>query len=132
MSRARFRRVWSTAVLFIAASPAACHHESSSESKRDPGAMDGMEQTAARRVGLESAADAMQRRDLQRLKMLSVWVRGRARVVLFEPDDLKALDVAITCLDGSLAPSERTQALGQIKTGKLLKPARELCLSAAE
>lgn len=119
-------------MLFIAASPAACHHESSSESKRDPGAMDGMEQTAARRVGLESAADAMRRRDLQRLKMLGVWVRGRARVVLFEPDDLKALDLAITCLDGSLAPSERATALDQIKSGKLIRPARALCLSEAE
>jgi len=87
-----------------------------------------MELTAARRVGLESASDGMRRRDLKRLKMLSVWVRSRAQVVLFQPDDLSSLDLAIECLEGSLLPAQVASRLEQISTGQLLAPARTLCL----
>lgn len=110
--------VFVSSALCLAAQLGACHHDSANETKRDPARLDGMEQTAARRVGLESATEAMQSRDLERLKMLSVWVRGRAKVVLFAADDLKSLDLAIACLDGSLAPGDRTPALDQVKSAR--------------
>ena len=91
-----------------------------------------MERSAARRVGLESTIDAMQRGDLNRLKMLSVWARTRAQVALFEADDLSSLDLAIECLDGSMTHADRLTALDKIKSGQLLKPARDLCLAGSE
>ena len=119
MNDARLCRVWSLGLLCVASSVAACHHDA--DKKRDPGALDGVQRTAARRVGLESAIDAMQRRDLNRLKMLSVWARTRTEVALFEADDLSSLDAAIGCLDGSLARADRQAALDKIQSGTLLK-----------
>jgi len=96
------------------------------------GELDGMQLEAASRVALESAADAMVRHDLQRLKMLSVWVRGRAQVVLFQPNDLSALDLAIACLERSVSPSQAAASLEKLSSGKLLLPARVLCSEQAE
>jgi len=131
MSNARLSWLRSTALLCVAGWPVACRHDSPSDTKRDPAVLDGMELTAARRVGLESAADAMRRGDLKRLQMLHVWVRNRAQVVLFQADDLKSLDLAIGCLDGSLGQSERSARLEQVKSGQLIEPARAACLEAA-
>jgi hypothetical protein len=125
MKDARLGRVWSLALLCAWGSASACHHDA--ETKRDPAALDGVQRTAARRVGLESAIDAMQSRDLNRLKMLSVWARTRTQVALFEADDLSSLDAAIGCLDGSLARPDRQAALDKIESGKLLKPATAVC-----
>jgi hypothetical protein len=126
------RRLRCLAALVAACWGSACQHESSLDAKRDPAVLDGMELTAARRVGLESAADAMQRGDLERLRMLSVWVRRRAQVVLLEPADLDALDHAVACLADSSARAKELAALQELKTGALLKPARELCGRDAE
>ena len=126
---------WVRAVLAgsVATTALACRHEPSPAARAHAdGGLDGMELSAATRVGLESATDAMERRDLKRLKMLSVWVRGRAQVVLFTPDDLRSLDLAITCLEGGLSRSERTAAFDEIKTGQLSKAARSLCLDDEE
>jgi hypothetical protein len=131
MNDAHLGRIWSLIVLGVAGGPCACHHDTT-DSKRDPAAMDGMERSAARRVGLESTIDAMRRGDLNRLKMLSVWARTRAQVALFEADDLSSLDLAIECLDGSMTHADRLAALDKIKSGQLLKPARELCLAGSE
>lgn len=131
MNDARLGLIWSLVVLGVAVGPCACHHDTT-ESKRDPAALDGMERSAARRVGLESAVDAMQRGDLNRLKMLSVWARTRAQVALFEADDLSSLDLAIECLDGGMTRADRLAALDKIKSGQLLNPARELCLAGSE
>jgi hypothetical protein len=131
MNDARPRQIWSLIVLGIAGTPCACQHDAT-DSKRDPAALDGMERSAARRVGLESTIDAMQRGDLNRLKMLSVWARTRAQVALFEADDLSSLDLAIECLDGSMTHADRLTALAKIKSGQLLKPARDLCLAGSE
>jgi hypothetical protein len=116
----------------MAAGPSACNHERPAGTKRDPNVLDRMELAAARRVGLESATDAMQRGDLKQLKMLDTWVRKRAQVVLFNPDDLESLDLAISCLDGSLAPADREAALDKIAGGQLINPARDLCLEPAD
>ncbi len=89
--------------------------------------LDGMQLESAGRVALESAADAMARRDLQRLKMLAFWVRERAQVVLFKPNDLSALDLAIACLERSVPPSEALTSLGKLTSGKLLVQARGVC-----
>src|SRR5882757_2661262 len=121
MNDARLSRVWSLVPLCVAGLASSCHHDP--ETKREPGAMDGVQRTAARRVGLETAIDAMQRGDLNRLKMLGVWARTRTTVALFEADDLSSLDVAIACLDGSLVRADRQAALAKIQSGKLLKPA---------
>jgi hypothetical protein len=133
MNDARLSRVWRRAALValaVAGPLGACHHDP--EKKRDPAAMDGVQRTAARRVGLESAIDAMQRGDLNRLKMLGVWARTRTQVALFDADDLSSLDVAIACLDGSLARADRQAALDKIQSGQLLKPASDLCLAGSE
>ncbi len=100
--------------------------------KRDPNVLDGVELSAARRVGLETASEAIQKGDVKKLKMLAVWVRKRAQVVLFEPDDLAALDIAITCLDGSLPEGERAAALAKVESGKLIRDARDVCLDQGE
>ena len=91
------------------------------------GELDAMQLEAAGRVALESAADAMERRDLQRLRMLSRWVRERAQVVLFQPNDLSALDLAIGCLDHSVPPRQAVASIQKLTSGKLLTPARNLC-----
>ncbi len=96
------------------------------------GGLDAMQLEAAGRVALESAADAMERRDLERLKMLSKWVRGRAQVVLFGPSDLGALDLAIGCLDRSVSRSEALASLAKLGKGKLSIPARSLCEETPE
>ncbi|HEY3254504.1 MAG TPA: hypothetical protein VGJ91_11160, partial [Polyangiaceae bacterium] len=84
--------------------------------------LDGMERFAARSVSIETAIDAMQERDLKKLKMLSVWVQKRDKTILLTPDDLSSLDLAIECLEQKLTQDERAAALDQIKSGKL-KPA---------
>jgi hypothetical protein len=86
-----------------------------------------MQMSSARRVALESTAAAMKRRDLQRLKQLSNWVRNRAQVALFEADDLAALDIAIECLEHSSAPTEQLARLDGLKSGSLRVPARDVC-----
>ena len=93
--------------------------------------LDGMQLDSARRVALESATAAMQRRDLQRLKQLGTWVRGRAQVVILEPNDLQALDLAIACLE---QPASAASSLAQVQAidgGKLKEPARALCESSS-
>ena len=59
--------------------------------------------------------------------MLSRWVRERAQVVLFKPNDLSALDLAIGCLDRSVPPQEAVASLKKLSSGKLLMPASTLC-----
>jgi len=114
-------------ILLTLATAAACRRDNPRERKRDPAVLDGMELNARRRISLESAADAMRRGDLNRLEMLSIWVRTRAQVVLFEPADIESLDRAITCLkDGSTRSAELT-ALARLKSGTLLQPARDAC-----
>lgn len=129
------QRVW-FAVLALAgfAVGFACRGESKPYPSKPlaSGELDGMQLEAAGRVALESAADAMVRHDLQRLKMLSVWVRGRAQVVLFQPNDLSALDLAIGCLERSVSPREAAASLEQLTSGKLLVPARVLCAEQPE
>ncbi len=94
--------------------------------------LDGMERFAARSVSIETAIDAMQERDLKKLKMLSVWVQKRDKTVLITPDDLSSLDLAIACLEQKLTQEERRAALDEIKSGKLKAPAREVCIEEAE
>jgi hypothetical protein len=130
MNDARLDRVWGLVALCVVSPAGGCHHDSTS--KRDPAVLDGVQRTAARRVGLESAIDAMQRRDLDRLKMLRVWARTRTQVALFDADDLASLDLAIACLDGTLARADRQASLDKIKSGKLLQPTSDLCLADSE
>lgn len=128
-------RNWVSVLAFVGFVVAfACHGESKPFPTKPlaSGELDGMQLEAAGRVALESAADAMVRHDLQRLKMLSVWVRGRAQVVLFKPNDLSALDLAIGCLDKSVSPSEAAARLGKLTSGKLLVPAQVLCAEQSE
>jgi hypothetical protein len=132
-------RAWLSAVLLFAAvlGSTGCERENEALTKNDklePSAkndktvLDGMQLSAARRVGLESAVDGLARGDLQRLKMLRQWALGRAQVVLFSDEDMAALDLGIACLDGSLAPSERPAAVDRLQPSQLRQPARALCL----
>jgi superfamily II DNA or RNA helicase len=91
-----------------------------------------MERFAARSVSIETAIDAMQQRDLKKLKMLSVWVQKRDKTVLLTPDDLSSLELAIECLEQKLSQDERSAALDEIKSGKLKAAAREVCIEEAE
>jgi len=124
-------RVWAAVVGALIAAPA-CQRESASKSDQGypvPAAsgLDAMQLSSARRVALESATAAMQRRDLERLKQLSIWVRNRAQVPILEPDDLAALELAIQCLEAVSAPSDALARLDQLKSGKLKQPAQTLC-----
>jgi hypothetical protein len=94
--------------------------------------LDGMERFAARSVSIETAIDAMNERDLKKLKMLSVWVQKRDKTVLLTPDDLSSLDLAIACLEEKLTQDERKVALEQIKSGKLKPAAREVCIEEGD
>jgi hypothetical protein len=94
--------------------------------------LDKMQLSSARRVALESAVAAMERHDLQRLKQLEVWVKNRAQVAIFEPDDLRALELAVSCLEHVPPPPETLAQLEQLKSGKLRAPARAACGSAAQ
>ena len=94
--------------------------------------MDGLERYTARSVSIETAIDAMQQRDVKKLKMLGVWVRQRDKTVLLTEDDLSSLDLAVDCIEGNRSKEERSEALDQIKSGKLKGPARELCLEEEE
>jgi hypothetical protein len=91
------------------------------------GKLDAMQLSSARRVALESAAAAMQHRDLGRLKQLDLWVKNRAQVAIFEADDLRSLELAITCLEHVPPPPEALGQLEQLKSGSLRSPARALC-----
>lgn len=88
--------------------------------------LDGMQLWAARRVTMETARTAMQHRDLPRLKQLAVWVRHRAHVSLFEPDDVAALDIAIQCLERPAEPTEQLASLERL-SGALRGPAHDVC-----
>ena len=94
--------------------------------------LDGMERFAARSVSIETAIDAMQQRDLKKLKMLSVWVQKRDKTVLLTPDDLSSLELAIECLEQKLTQDERSAALDAIKSGKLRVAAREVCIEETD
>jgi hypothetical protein len=124
-------RVWAVVLGALISAPA-CQRESASKTDQGypaPSAsgLDGMQLSSARRVALQSATAAMQRRDLERLKQLSIWVRNRAQVAILEPDDLAALDLAIQCLESVSAPTDALSSLDQIKSGKLKQPAQTLC-----
>ena len=132
-------RSWVWAVLFVALwQTLACDRptgfkKSSSAAPSGSGQkLDGMQFSSARRVALESAIDAMKRRDLARLKQLSIWVRGRAQVAIFEPDDLTALDLAIQCLEQVSPPSDALQTLDALGSGQLRKAARGVCAGNPE
>jgi len=122
------------AVLVAALALAACKGEQDKPIRGDRSVrpLDGMERFAARSVSIETAIDAMQQRDLKKLKMLSVWVQKRDKTVLLTPDDLGSLDLAIECLEEKLTQDERTEALDEIKSGKLKAAAREVCLEDAD
>ena len=131
-SSSSFRWLGGVLILLALAAASACRRDTPPERKRDPAVLDGMELNAARRVGLESAADAMRRGDLDRLEMLSVWVRKRAQVVLFEPADVESLDRAISCLKDGSTRSAELSALARLKSGTLLQPARDACQRTPE
>jgi hypothetical protein len=86
-----------------------------------------MQLSSARRMALQSAIGAMRQHDLQKLKMLDVWVRNRAQITLMEPDDLAALAIAIACLEAGTPPSDSESKLDALQTGKLREPARAAC-----
>ncbi len=94
--------------------------------------LDGLERFTAQSVSVETAIEAMQQRDLKKLKMLGVWVRNRDKTVLMTKDDLSALDLAVECLEGKKSQQERTTAIDSIESGKLKAPARSLCLPEEE
>jgi hypothetical protein len=94
--------------------------------------LDGMQLASARRVAIESAIAAMKRRDLARLKQLSLWVRGRAQVAVLEPNELQALDLAIQCLEQVAPPSAATAKLDALGPGQLQKATRGVCGGSGE
>jgi hypothetical protein len=129
-ARSWVRAALPTALCLICACENKTGYESDKRSSSPAAAaseLDGMQLSSARRVALESAISAMQRRDLTRLKQLGVWVRGRAQVVILEPDDLKALDLAIECLEQVAPPSDAIARVDALGSAKLQKAAREVC-----
>lgn len=102
-------------------------HEEQATTVASGSKLDGMQLDSARRVALQSAADAMKARNLPRLKQLSSWVRGRAQVVIFQASELDALDLAIACLEAGTAPADTKARLQSMQPNKLRAPASELC-----
>ena len=129
-----FRWLGRAAMLLAALSSLACQEQKDKPIRGDRSVrpLDGMERFAARSVSIETAIDAMQERDLKKLKMLSVWVQKRDKTVLLTPDDLRSLDLAIECLEQKLTQEERSKALDAIKSGKLKVATREVCIEDAE
>ena len=107
----------------------ACHKQEPEQKERPARAMDGLERYTARTVSIETAIDAMQQRDAQKLKMLGVWVRKRDKTVLLTADDLRSLDLAVECIESNPSKEQRLAALDLIKSGKLKAAARDLCLN---
>ena len=143
MNFATLRCLWQTAfatrvVGILGASTlvalAACQKDAPSRADGSAGArpMDGLERYTRRNVSLETAIDAIEQRDVKKLKMLSVYVRNRDKTALFSEDDLSSLDLAIECLEGAKSQEERSAALDEIQSGKLKKAAREACLEEQE
>jgi len=134
MGFAMLRRIRRATILVAAFSLPACQEQKDKPIRGDRSVrpMDGMERFAARSVSIETAIDAMQQRDLNKLKMLSVWVQKRDKTVLLTPDDLSSLELAIECLEQKLSQDERSAALDEIKSGKLKAAAREVCIEEAE
>jgi hypothetical protein len=129
------QRVWFAVLALLGFAVAfACRSESKPYRTKPASStdLDPMQLEAAGRVALESAADAMERHDLERLKMLSHWVRARAQIVLFKPNDLSALDLAIGCLDHSVQPAQAVETLQKLQSGKLLVRAKVLCSEQAQ
>ena len=117
-----------------AVSVTGCQTERASRANGTAGAraMDGLERYTRRTVSLETAVDAIEQRDVKKLKMLSVYVRNRDKTALFSEDDLSSLDLAIECLEGAKSQDERSAALDEIKSGTLKKAAREACIAEQE
>jgi hypothetical protein len=122
------RAAWCGAVAALAA----CSRNEPKVDHRGVRPMDGLERYTARKVSLETAVDAIEQRDVKKLKMLSVYVRKRDRTALFSEDDLSSLDLAIACLEGAKSQEERTAALGEIKSGQLKAAARGACFEEQE
>lgn len=95
----------------------------------DPRVLDGMERNSANRIAVESALEAIAKRDLAGLRMLRLWVQKRALEPLWAPEDLRTLDQAIACLEGGERWQENARAtLDGMKTKKLQRATRRLCL----
>src|SRR6185369_11013326 len=88
--------------------------ETSAEPAGSGEKLDRMQLSSARRVALQSASEAMNSGDLQRLKQLSVWVRQRADVSIFAADDLEALDLAIRCLEHDSDAASALERLAEL------------------
>lgn len=122
---------------FAAASAIACEREKvrkddwKSFTPPSSSVLDGMQLDSARRVAIETAAGAMAQRNPARLRQLDKWVRGRAQVVILDPDDLEALGLAIACLEQPPHAHEILRQVDDISGGKLKAPAREVCENAA-
>lgn len=121
-------------VLCAVASLAACQEKKAAPARGDrtERPLDGLERFTAQSVSVETAIQAMQDRDLKKLKMLGVWVRNRDKTVLMTQDDLRSLDLAIACLEGQKSADERSTELDEIKSGKLKQPTSALCLQEEE
>jgi hypothetical protein len=127
---------WLVVVLALAGAPG-CKREGAKSDDAKSAApsssmqLGGMQLDSARRVAIESASAAMGRHDLGRLKQLSAWVRGRAQVVILEPNDLEALDLAIACLEQPGGAADALARLERIHGGKLKGPAHTACEGGA-
>ncbi|MET0792701.1 MAG: hypothetical protein ABW061_14365 [Polyangiaceae bacterium] len=134
MSFVRLRWFRRAVLLGAAIGLVACQKDRLSRNDGTGGArpMDGLERYTRRTVSLETAIDAIEQRDLKKLKMLSVYVRNRDKTALFSEDDLSSLDLAIECLGGGKSQDERRAALDEIHSGKLKNSAREACIEEQE
>ena len=110
----------------------ACQHEAKKDDWKSfappsSSTLDGMQLASARRVAIESATAAMRSRDLERLKQLGTWVRGRAQVAILDQNDLDALDSAIACLEQPASAADTLARVQGLSSGRLKQPAQTLC-----
>ena len=133
MSFAVLRCLQRAALLAACTGLAACQKErANSDGSGGARALDGLERYTRRTVSIETAIDAIEQRDVKKLKMLEVYVRNRDKTALLTEDDLNLLDLAIECLEGSKSQQERSDALAEIKSGKLKAATREACIEEQE
>jgi hypothetical protein len=91
--------------------------------------LDGMEVQATSRSAVQSAREALQKRDLRQLKMVQYYVLHRAHEPLLDPAELDLIDLGIWCMENGPTTEARVEkATNASKDVRLARQVRLTCL----